>query len=702
MLNDWKDPYNGVDIKPKSDENINDWNKKYVYDHIIPKSYFVFPDNSSSNLIVTSDDNNNKKGDNTPYLYLKNNSRWEKIHVGFTPKVPVFDNKNKKVKLYLDTDKIKKFNWQCEQPHKSEELWELCNSQRLLQDTSYISTYLRKIINNFFKKNSKYKNIETLSIPGKITGVVRGNFLKLKEKRGLEDEFGDIPLSSDFFNNIKKAFYKKRFWYKHHAIDAIIIAMVSTSKRLRMIINNFKKNFSRNETINKIFGFPTIQKVTKYIVTKEAKYSKMLIKKTNIGFFHELPEPKIEKHDENKIKRLKKVKILEISGVYKRSFFEPKKEGKKIFRNLLTEKLDKEALEQLEKIYKEYDDNKKSPFLNFMLDERQKIINNLLDKKMDEWIIKILDINDSKINNKRDLINFIIGDLKKELYKNFSYKNLINTICDNWEYKNIIIEIINKVKGMVLNKKIKKMKLKVEDPIYFYLNNLDNSKKLKIKNIHFIEVIDETKEKYNETHFWHKRTKGYHNSINSIGVDVYYRMNNNKPIAIAPLNVFTIKFDDKKRVISEKVEYYEYLKKQKIVFINDCDRTIGIYNGQKLYRIRIYNGQRLYNHYEKKYYYFSSYSNANNKFEVKPLWYNASQLFEEIKKLKNTQNSKDYKKLEIFEKLAEEWKMKRWNSSPRWFESIDGFFKKYKICHADILGRYITNNDIFVVTNKFS
>ena len=694
-LHDWKDPYDGKSIEPKPDEDINKWADNHVFDHIVPKSYFIFPDNSSSNFVVTKKEHNDKKSENTPYLYLKHDSEfWKKTCTNFKPKIPKI--LNKKTVLFPDIDKIRKFCFICEEPWKNNELLDMCKSERLLIDTAYATKYLRSIVSNFFQKNLRYKNAKVLSIPGRITGLVRNKFYELKSKKKLEKEFGDnIPLlSNDFYLWVQNAFNKKRFWHKHHAIDAIIIAMISTSNKLRAIIDDHKKNFDRNQTINKIFGFANIQKIAKYVETNDAKYSRMLMKKFNISFFHEQPKPKIKQNlEHNTIFEKIKVNIFKISGDYKKYFFEPKiNKNKKEFWNLLTTKLNKAVLDQLKQIFEIYgNDDKKSPFLNFMLKKRDEFIDN---NDLNNEIAKILNLNIDKINDEQDFTNFIFFDLKKELCSKPQLKNLISEIYDSEEYRNIVIEIVKKLvkNGYFKDKEIKKIKLKTNDPIYFYLNDIN---KTKIRNIHFAKAVDMSEEEYKKRVFWHYKTKGYYDRINCIGMDVYYKKSNKNPIAIIPLNVFTVKFNGEKKKISYKKRYFDDLKAQ-INSKSDYDYKITIYNGQRLCKNSekkyfCKNSEKKY-YSEEEYYYFVGYQNAKRCIEVKPLWYSPAQLLKQKKtiemELKNDMgNQKKREQLKEYEQFIKKWKVKK-----RTRLAVNSFFKQYKICHSNILGKIYTKH----------
>lgn len=176
--------------------NIDDLiNDPYMYeiDHIIPIS--ISFDDSLNNKVLVTHKANQDKGQRTPYAYFKS-GEGDIDYATFKNIVLSLDLPRKKRSYLLYEKDLSKFE------NKKEFI------NRNLIDTQYAARVILNTLNNYFKANKKETKVFT------IRGAVTNSF----RKRAMIDK----DRSED---------------YKHHAVDALIIAGVKSMKLYDNVLN---------------------------------------------------------------------------------------------------------------------------------------------------------------------------------------------------------------------------------------------------------------------------------------------------------------------------------------------------------------------------------------------------------------------------------------------------------------------------------
>lgn len=228
---------------------------EYEIEHIIPQSRYY--DDSLSNKVICEAEVNKDKDKDTAYEYIKNNSG-KKIELTHGKTVTLFTIKDyeKFVQQHYSNNKAKKNKLLMEDiPEKFIE--------RQLNDTRYISKYVKNILSNIVReegeKETTSKNIAVCS--GSITD-------RLKEDWGLKDIWNELLAprferlniltqsnrfgsrvnkdGKQFFQisipaELQKGFSKKRLDHRHHALDALTIAC-ATRNHINLLNNEHAKS----------------------------------------------------------------------------------------------------------------------------------------------------------------------------------------------------------------------------------------------------------------------------------------------------------------------------------------------------------------------------------------------------------------------------------------------------------------------------
>lgn len=235
-------PYSGNPI-PLS--KLFSTERLYDIDHIIPKSRYF--DDSLSNKVVCETNINEEKGNRTAWEYISaQNSKYQIVALE-NYITNVNDNYFGKKKKNLLLEKI---------PNNL--------IDRNLKDTQYISVAIK----NELAKIVGSENVKTST--GEITAFLRGKwglrklFMKLTEERFKRMELWDWDeetkqpkqewINKYFDKEKDKNIYEiknwsKRYDHRHHAIDALVVALTEQSFIQRL--NNLNKELQNWLSINK-------------------------------------------------------------------------------------------------------------------------------------------------------------------------------------------------------------------------------------------------------------------------------------------------------------------------------------------------------------------------------------------------------------------------------------------------------------------
>ncbi|MGL5235458.1 MAG: type II CRISPR RNA-guided endonuclease Cas9 [Empedobacter falsenii] len=234
----------------------------YEIEHVIPQSRYF--DDSMSNKVICEAAVNKRKDNQLGLEFIKNH-HGEKIELGNGKTVQVLEVEAYEsfVKKNYDKNRGKRNKLLLEEiPEKMIE--------RQLNDTRFISKYITHLLSNIVRKdevNSKDDGVNSkniLSGNGKIT-------TRLKQDWGLNDVWNDLILprfermnqltnSSDFTSinthgkliptvplELSKGFSKKRIDHRHHALDALVIALATRSHINYLNNTSAKVEDSKNE-----------------------------------------------------------------------------------------------------------------------------------------------------------------------------------------------------------------------------------------------------------------------------------------------------------------------------------------------------------------------------------------------------------------------------------------------------------------------
>lgn len=253
----YRSPYTGA-IIPLNRLFTSD----YEIEHIVPQSRYF--DDSQSNKVICESAVNKLKDNQFGFEFIKNHSG-EIVELGFGKQVKVFtqdeyeafvkrnyaDNRSKRNKLLLEDI--------------PEEMIE-----RQLNDTRYISKFISSVLSNIVRAENNDEGVNSKNLlpgNGKIT-------TELKQDWGLNDVWNDLILprferlnhltnSTNFtvWNEkhrkflptvpleYSKGFSKKRIDHRHHAMDALVIALASRDHI--NLLNNRSANSNERYDLNR-------------------------------------------------------------------------------------------------------------------------------------------------------------------------------------------------------------------------------------------------------------------------------------------------------------------------------------------------------------------------------------------------------------------------------------------------------------------
>lgn len=246
---------------------------EYEIEHVIPQSRYF--DDSMSNKVICETNVNKLKDNQLGYEFIKNHGG-QIVELGF----------GKQAKIFIDEEyeAFVKQNYATNRTKKTKLLLEEIPEtmiQRQLNDTRYISKFISGILSNIVRTEENDDGINSKNLlpgNGKIT-------TELKQDWGLNDVWNDLILPrferlnkltnrTDFtvWNDkhqkflptvpleLSKGFSKKRIDHRHHAMDALVIALATRDHI----------NFLNNKAANSNERYDLSRKLRKY---EKVKYT---------------------------------------------------------------------------------------------------------------------------------------------------------------------------------------------------------------------------------------------------------------------------------------------------------------------------------------------------------------------------------------------------------------------------------------------
>lgn len=373
---------------------INDLINNYAMfqiDHIIPKS--ISFDDGYNNKVLCYKEENQKKGKRTPYYYLSNTEgnisyqEYKDYIINLNQKVLI--NNRKKELLLFEKDITK---YEVRQGFIN----------RNLQDTRYSTKQVLNILQDYMRANKI--NTKIFTVKGAYTSKIRSAW-KIK---------------------------KDRLYYKHHAIDALIIAASNHIKfypnnsfyqgiynALNRDINDKEaKILSDEEYDSLVYGEP-YPKFIETLKSLEPKISHKVDKKINRGISDQtIKSSRIFEGEEYVISKL--------SNIYDKDGEKLKDKILNHPESLLIYHHDKKSFEMLQKIAEDYYEYK-NPFLEyykehgkirkvFKNNEKAPFITSI--KYMEKKLGKHLSITHKYENPKNNVFLLSIKPYRIDVYKN--------------------------------------------------------------------------------------------------------------------------------------------------------------------------------------------------------------------------------------------------------------------------------------------
>ncbi len=214
---------------------------KYQIEHIFPQSRYF--DDSLNNKIICETEVNVLKTNKTAYEFIKEFGG-SKVNLTNNKSVTIFNlsEYEQHIKSYFAKNKIKKDNLLSEDIPES-----FINRQ--LNDSKYISKVVKNLLSKIVREEDEKEvtSKRVVTLPGSITSkmkqdwglndvwndIISPRFHRMNELTNSND-FGEInPNTKNFLpkvpDSLLKGFDKKRIDHRHHALDALVIALVSKS-----------------------------------------------------------------------------------------------------------------------------------------------------------------------------------------------------------------------------------------------------------------------------------------------------------------------------------------------------------------------------------------------------------------------------------------------------------------------------------------
>ena len=214
---------------------------KYQIEHIFPQSRYF--DDSLNNKIICEAEVNKLKYNRTAFEFIKEFAG-TKVNLSDNKSVTIFNlsEYEQHIKSYFAKNKLKRDNLLSEDIPES-----FINRQ--LNDSKYISKVVKNLLSKIVREEDEKEvtSKKIITLPGSITSkmkqdwglndvwndIISPRFHRMNELTNSND-FGEInPNTKKFLpkvpDSLLKGFDKKRIDHRHHALDALVIALVSKS-----------------------------------------------------------------------------------------------------------------------------------------------------------------------------------------------------------------------------------------------------------------------------------------------------------------------------------------------------------------------------------------------------------------------------------------------------------------------------------------
>lgn len=259
MEQKYRSPYTGKVI-PLSQLFTTD----YEIEHVIPQARYF--DDSIGNKVICETEVNKVKGNQTAFEFISKNPG-RIIDLGKGKSVTVFNigayqdfvsqnftKGSKKFKILLSEDVPEQF------------------ISRQLNDTRYISKVVKSLLSNIVREEDEQESTSknVVSVTGGVTTIlkkdwalndiwneiIRPRFERMNKITNSTD-YGYFDEKAHFFrlsvpNDLKKNFNKKRIDHRHHAMDALVVALATKNHVSYLSNEHAKSDNKRYDLRNKL------------------------------------------------------------------------------------------------------------------------------------------------------------------------------------------------------------------------------------------------------------------------------------------------------------------------------------------------------------------------------------------------------------------------------------------------------------------
>ncbi|WP_062197343.1 type II CRISPR RNA-guided endonuclease Cas9 [Massilibacterium senegalense] len=415
----------------------------YEIDHIIPRS--ISFDDSINNKVLVKYIENQKKGNLTPYQYMNrkiDGVSYDKFKQHVLQLAKSSDKMSRKKREYLLEERdINKFEVQKEFINRN------------LVDTRYVTRELMNLLKTFFSENNK--NVKIKSINGSFTHYLR-KLWRFKKDRNID--------------------------YKHHAEDALIIAMAGYLFSKKEVLAKQNLILSDPHIVNKETGeilseddftktfidkYEKVATIKKY---QNYKYSHRVDQKPNRQLMNDtICSTRTVDNNEYVIKKIKDIYAKDNTDLVNKIRKSPKK--------LLMYHNDRQTYEKIKSIMEQYGDAK-NPLYKYK-EETGEFVTKYSKKDNGPPILSVKyysgklgehkDITHKFHNSKKRVVNLSIKPFRMDVYKEDGIYKFVTVRFNDLKEKGDNYEICKKI----YEEKLKKKKINNKSNFLFSLNKYD-------------------------------------------------------------------------------------------------------------------------------------------------------------------------------------------------------------------------------------